>query len=309
MYRAERGGQLLGEALGEPVDVHQLAAPGVGVDAEAVALAVHLAVVRVDQRPVPGGELRRGEVHPLLAGEPAVEGAAAERDLGERGVLEGRGGHLGGMDTRGVGELEDGGVRLPHVGRGPGLPAELVHQGAGRGVTHGVADEAVRARRQPRTYGGEGGGGGGGETRGDRAAGAAAGAAEQRGQEGRLVGVGRELLPAESVDQEDTVPVGGGELGNGRGQYRGRPGRRRAWAAGRRANRCRTRGRGPWTGRAGRGRVARRGLRGHQRPDAAIAAVASERDWAKASVWRTASGPSPASLTRRLRSSAVELPV
>ncbi|CAM5711074.1 hypothetical protein STENM223S_09319 [Streptomyces tendae] len=44
---------------------------------------------------------------------------------------------------------------------------------------------------------------------------------------------------------------------------------------------------------------------GHQRGSA----VASDRAWAKASAWRTVSGPSPASLTRRLRSSAVELPV
>ncbi|CAM5460589.1 hypothetical protein STANM309S_05944 [Streptomyces tanashiensis] len=47
----------------------------------------------------------------------------------------------------------------------------------------------------------------------------------------------------------------------------------------------------------------------HQRVGAAVAAMASERAWAKASVWRTVSGPSPASLTRRLRSSAVALPV
>ena len=40
-----------------------------------------------------------------------------------------------------------------------------------------------------------------------------------------------------------------------------------------------------------------------------VAAVASESAWAKARVWRTVSGPSPASLTRRLRSSAVEVPV
>lgn len=85
------GWQLFGEALHETVHIHQLAAPGVGVDAEAVPLAVDLAVVRVDERPVTGGEPVRGQVHPLLAGEPAVERATAQRDLGERSVLEGRG--------------------------------------------------------------------------------------------------------------------------------------------------------------------------------------------------------------------------
>ena len=107
------GRELLGEALDEPVDVHQLAAPGVGVDAEAVALAVDFAVVRVDERAVAGGQLLGREVHPLLAGEPAVEGAAAQRDLRQRGVLEGRRGDLGGVHARRVGQLEDGGVRLP----------------------------------------------------------------------------------------------------------------------------------------------------------------------------------------------------
>ncbi|CAM5484014.1 hypothetical protein SALBM311S_10202 [Streptomyces alboniger] len=50
--------QLLGEPLDQPVDVHQPAAPGVGVDAEAVAGAVDLGVVRVDQGAVARGQLR-----------------------------------------------------------------------------------------------------------------------------------------------------------------------------------------------------------------------------------------------------------
>jgi hypothetical protein len=81
-------GQLLGQALDQPVHVHELTAPGVRVDAEAVALAVDLRVVRVDQRAVTGGQLLGREVHAVLAGQPPVERAAAEGDLGQRGVLE-----------------------------------------------------------------------------------------------------------------------------------------------------------------------------------------------------------------------------
>ncbi len=115
----ERGArrELLGEALDQPVDVHQLAPPGVGVDAEAMPGAVHLGVVRVDQGAVPGGQLRGRQIHPLLPAQPPVEGAAAERHLGQRGVLEGRRGHLRGVHARVMGALEDGGVPVSYTQR------------------------------------------------------------------------------------------------------------------------------------------------------------------------------------------------
>src|SRR5690606_20859226 len=90
-------GELFGQTLNEAVDVHELAAPGVGVHAEAVAGAVDVGVVRVDQGAAGGGELSGRQVHALLAGQPPVEGAAAERDLRQRRVDEGRGGDLCGM--------------------------------------------------------------------------------------------------------------------------------------------------------------------------------------------------------------------
>lgn len=125
-------------------------------------------------------------------------------------------------------------------------------------------------------------------------------------QEGRLGRVGLDLLPAESVDQEDAVPVGGGELGDRRleaGDALPRDERRQQ--IGERTGAVLGHGRGFGSEQNG---VLPGGL-DHQRVVVPVTAVASESDWAKARVWRTVSGPSPASLTRRLRSSAVELPV
>ena len=181
-YSARARRQLLGEALDEPVDVHELAAPGVGVDAESVALAVDLGVVRVDQRAVAGSELLGGEVHALLAGEPSVERAAAERDLGQRGVLERRGTTPGRCARPPASaSWKTVGYGCQTRGCGPRLPAELVHQLAGRRVAHGVAGQTVRAGRQAGADGGERGRGGGREAGGERAAGAAARGGEQRG--------------------------------------------------------------------------------------------------------------------------------
>ncbi|CAO0829777.1 hypothetical protein SMICM17S_02143 [Streptomyces microflavus] len=106
--------------------------------------------------------------------------------------------------------------------------------------------------------------------------------------------------------RETQLRLAGAQLGDGGGEaLHPLPGRERRQQVGQRAAAVRGDGRGV---EGERDRVLPGGL-GHHRPDAAVAAVASERDWAKARVCRTASGPSPASLTRRLRSSAVELPV
>lgn len=122
----------------------------------------------------------------------------------------------------------------------------------------------------------------------------------------RLVRMGLDLLPAESVDQEDAVPVRGGELRDRRREAgHTLSGDERRQQIGKRS--AAVRGDGGGVEREQNGVLP--GRLGHQRPLAAVAAVASERDWAKARVCRTVSGPSPASLTRRLRSSAVELPV
>lgn len=116
--------------------------------------------------------------------------------------------------------------------------------------------------------------------------------------------MGAQQLPAEAVDEEDADPVCGGQLGDGGGhagdaQAGGQGGQQVGEGA---AAVLGQRGGGQGEGFQG---VPGRGL-GHQR---VTSAVASEMACAKASAWRTVSGPSPASLTRRLRSSAVELPV
>ena len=133
--------------------------------------------------------------------------------------------------------------------------------------------------------------------------GAAARGGEQGVQIGRLVGVGLDLLPAEAVDEEDAVAVGGRESADalfepGYALARHEGGQQ----VGERSGAVLGDGRGV----QGEGFGVLPGRLCHQRP---VAAVASESAWAKARVPRTVSGPSPASLTRRLRSSAVELPV
>ncbi len=116
--------------------------------------------------------------------------------------------------------------------------------------------------------------------------------------------MGAQLLPAEAVDQEHAVPVGGGQFGDARGGAGDtEAGRQGGQQVGERAAAVLGYG-GGVDGERFRVGVPGGGLH-HQR----VSAVASERACAKASAWRTVSGPSPASLTRRLRSSAVELPV
>lgn len=116
--------------------------------------------------------------------------------------------------------------------------------------------------------------------------------------------MGPELLPAEAVDQEDADPVGGGQLADRGGQA----GDAEAGGqGGQQVGQGAAAVLGQRRGVQGEGfRVVPGGELGHQR---VRSAVASEMACAKASAWRTVSGPSPASLTRRLRSSAVELPV
>lgn len=114
-----------------------------------------------------------------------------------------------------------------------------------------------------------------------------------------------QLLPAEAVDQEDAIAVGGGQFGDPRGHAGDTE-------AGGQGGQQVGEGAPAVLGYGGGvdGERFRVGVPGgvlhHQRAESA---VASERAWAKVSAWRTVSGPSPASLTRRLRSSAVELPV
>ncbi len=115
--------------------------------------------------------------------------------------------------------------------------------------------------------------------------------------------MGLELLPAEAVDEEDAGAVGRGQLGDrGGGAGYAHAGGEGGQQVGERARAVLGDGRGLQGERFGV-------VPGGQCHQWAGSAVASERDCAKASVWATVSGPSPASLTRRLRSSAVELPV
>lgn len=100
-------------------------------------------------------------------------------------------------------------------------------------------------------------------------------------QEGGLVRVRDDLFPAEAVDQEDAVAVGRGQLGDRGGEpghlLSGDEGRQQV---GERAAAVLGHGGGVEGERDG---VLPGGL-GHQRPVAAVAAVASESDWAKARV-------------------------
>src|SRR5690606_29062594 len=102
-------------------------------------------------------------------------------------------------------------------GLGPGLPAELVHQLAGVRVADGVAGQAVHAGRQASADGGQGGGGRRRVAGGNRTARSDARGGQQGRHERRLVGVGAQLRPSESVDEEHAAALCGREFRDGGG--------------------------------------------------------------------------------------------
>ena len=277
----------LAELLDVLVDVAQLGAPALRVDAGPVPVPVEVTVVDVGQRRTPTRARHRpvdalGEV----VGADVLRSplaAARQAGAGELALADHAGVHAGSLEP-----VEDGAVRLPLQGVDRLVPEQRVQQLPGLRDPRGEPHQPVLARRQRRPERGERGG------RGRRHATGGGLLTQQRVEVRRLRAVLGQQLVAEPVDEHHDVRRGGRQ--HQRGLVEADPDTER--------------------GRDRRQHVAQRaaGSRARRSPLGPAAGppqlwVRAERLSANASTSSTACCPSAAELTRREKSSEASTPV